>query len=96
MLTVSVTTLRTGALELPAPEMVGAGEGSRAGHAVGWARSANGMGVGLMIKGPGAGAGGGVLGLFREGPGLASGVETTLLMTLLTKERNISQNGIIR
>lgn len=89
MLTVSVTTLRTGALELPAAEVAGAGEGIRAGDTVAWARSGKGTGAGVTCTGTaaGAGTGGGVLGLFREGAGLASGAGTTLLMTLSTRER---------
>lgn len=84
MLTVSVTTLRTGALELPAAARAGARDGIRAGHAAAWGRSGSGSGVGFMCTGTAAGVGGGVLGLFREGAGLASGADTTLLMTLQT------------
>lgn len=89
MLTVSVTTLRTGALELPAPEMAGDGDGIKAGDAADCVRSGKGTGAGVTCTGTGGGtgAGGGVLGLFREGVGLASGAGTTLLMTLSTKER---------
>ena len=36
MLTVSVTTLLTGALALPIPERAGAGDGIRAGHTAAW------------------------------------------------------------
>lgn len=89
MLTVSVTTLRTGALELPAPEMAGDGDGIKAGDVVDCARSGKGTGAGVTCTGTGAGAGagGGVLGLLREGAGLASGAGTTLLMTLPMRER---------
>lgn len=89
MLTVSVTTLRTGALELPAPEMAGDGEGIKAEATGDCARSGKGTGAGVTCTGraAGAGAGGRDLGLFREGAGLASGAVTTLLMTLSTKER---------
>lgn len=87
MLTVSVTTLRTGALALPAAERAGAGDGIRAGHTAAWARSGGGNGVGLTRTGIGTGAGGGVLGLFREGAGLASGAGTTLLMTLSRRKK---------
>lgn len=89
MLTVSVTTLRTGAFELPAPETAGDGEGIKAGDAVDCARSGKGTGAGVTCTGTvaGAGTGGGVLGLLREGAGFASGAGTTLLMTLSTKQR---------
>lgn len=89
MLTVSVTTLRTGAFELPAPETVADGDGIKTGDTVGCVRSGKGTGAGVTCTGTvaGAGTGGGVLGLFREGAGLASGAGTTLLMTLSTKER---------
>lgn len=88
MLTVSVTTLRTGALELPAPEMAGDGDAIKAGDTVDCVRSGKGTGGGVTCTGTGAvaGAGGGVLGLFREGAAFGSGAGTTLLMTLLTKE----------
>lgn len=89
MLTVSVTTLRTGALELPAPETAGGGDAIKAGDTVDCARSGKGSGGGVACTGAAAaaGAGGGVLGLFREGAALGSGAGTTLLMTLLTKEK---------
>ena len=89
MLTVSVTTLRTGALELAAPEAAGAGAGIPVRGALAGAIRGKGTGAGVTCTGTGAGAGvgGGVLGLFREGAGLASGAGTTLLMTLSTKER---------
>lgn len=89
MLTVSVTTLRTGPLELPAPETAGDGDASRAGDTADCARSGTGAGGGVTCTGTGAlaGAGGGVLGLFREGAAFGSGAGTTLLMTLLTKEK---------
>lgn len=94
MLTVSVTTLRTGPLELPAPETAGDGDASRAGDTADCARSGTGAGGGVTCTGTGAlaGAGGGVLGLFREGAAFGSGAGTTLLMTLLTKEKKKSQN----
>ena len=41
----------------------------------------------------GAGTGGGVLGLLREGAGLASGAGTTLLMTLSIK-REKRKSGV--
>lgn len=89
MLTVSVTTLRTGALELADPEAAGAGAGIPVTGVLAGARRGKGTGAGVTCTGTGAGAGmgGGVLGLFREGAGLASGAGTTLLMTLSTKER---------
>lgn len=91
MLTVSVTTLRTGALALVAAAAAGGGAGRPAGGALHWARRGKGTGAGLTCMGTGAGtgAGGGVLGLFREGAGFASGAGTTLLMTLSTKEREV-------
>lgn len=93
MLTVSVTTLRTGALELAAPAPVGAGGGITAGDTLACA-SGPGTGAGLTCTGAadGAGAGGGVLGLLRGAAGLASGAGTTLLMTLPTREKGESQN----
>lgn len=97
MLTVSVTTLRTGAFELPAPEMAGDGVGIKAGDEVDCARSGKGTGAGVTCTGTVAGTdtGGGVLGLLRDGAGLASGAGTTLLMTLSTKEKRISQNRTV-
>ena len=94
MLTVSVTTLRTGALELAAPEAAGAGAGIPARGVLAGARRGKGTGAGVtcMGAGAGAGAGGGVLGLFRDGAGLASGAGTTLLMTLSTREKRKNQN----
>lgn len=99
MLTVSVTTLRTGALALPAPERAGAGDGIRAGHTAAWVRSGGGRGVGLTRTGIGTGAGGGVFGRLREGVGLASGAGTTLLMTILswpapTRRVNLGITGL--
>lgn len=89
MLTVSVTTLRTGALDVPAPETAGDGAGIRAGATADCVRSGEGTGAGATCMGTGVGAaaGGGVLGRLSEGAGLASGAGTTLLMTLLTRER---------
>lgn len=94
MLTVSVTTLLTGALALPIPERAGAGDGIRAGHTAAWVRSGGCRGVGLTRTGIGTGAGGGVLGLFREGAGLASGAGTTLLITLPRRKEPRSKHII--
>lgn len=97
MLTVSVTTLRTGALDEPAPDTAGAAAGSRAGAAADGVSRDEGTGAGATCMGTGAGtaAGGGVLGLLSEGAGLASGAGTTLLMTLSTREKRRSHDRIV-
>lgn len=94
MLTVSVTTLRTGALALVAPARLGPGEGSTAGAVAAWDSKGRGSGAGVTCTGTGAGTGtgGGVLGLLRAGAALASGAGTTLLMTLGDREKR-SQRG---